>query len=119
LTEFTSVMASRAAISRTTVRAWSKLPLIWITLAPWMRAWASFPKAMWPSGMSTAQRRPARAAYAAADADVLPVEAQMTAFDPSSTALDMATVMPRSLNDPVGFRPSYFRRTVASTRSER
>ena len=50
---------------------------------------------------------PARAAYAAADAEVFPVEAQMTAFVPRSIALETATVMPRSLNDPVGFAPSF------------
>src|SRR3954452_11173022 len=30
----------------------------------------------------------------------------------------MATVIPRSLNDPVGLSPSYFRYTVAPTRSD-
>jgi len=38
-----------------------------------------------------------------------PVDAHTTALAPSSTALEMANVMPRSLNEPVGFRPSYFR----------
>ena len=32
----------------------------------------------------------------------------MTAWAPSSTALETATTMPRSLNEPVGFMPSYF-----------
>ena len=35
----------------------------------------------------------------------------MTAFAPRSTALLIATVIPRSLNDPVGFSPSYLRYT--------
>ena len=52
---------------------------------------------------------PARPAYAAADAAVLPVEAQMTARAPSPRALDMATVIPRSLNEPVGLAPSNFK----------
>ena len=39
---------------------------------------------------------------------VFPVEAHMTASEPSSSAFDTAIVMPRSLNDPVGFMPSYF-----------
>jgi hypothetical protein len=43
----------------------------------------------------------------------------MTAFEPSSTALEMATVMPRSLKEPVGFSPSYLSSTLASSRSER
>ena len=50
---------------------------------------------------------PARAAYAAADADVLPVDAQMIASAPSASARVTATVMPRSLNEPVGFCPSH------------
>ncbi len=41
---------------------------------------------------------------------MLPVEAQTTAALPSSTAFDSAMVMPRSLNEPVGFIPSYLRK---------
>ena len=68
---------------------------------------------------------PARAAYAAAEAEVLPVEAQMIAPTPSASALVTATVMPRSLNDPVGFCPSHLRysstpgATTAASRSAR
>ena len=56
---------------------------------------------------------PARAAYAAADADVLPVDAQIATLAPRSTAMEIAIVIPRSLNDPVGLRPS----TLSSTRA--
>ena len=35
--------------------------------------------------------------------------AQITLSDPPAFAMDTAIVIPRSLNDPVGFRPSYFR----------
>ena len=65
------------------------------------------------------------AAYAAAEAEVFPVEAQMTAFAPSSAAFEIAMVIPRSLNEPVGFVPSnfnqisfprIFERLLASTR---
>ena len=52
---------------------------------------------------------PARAAYAAAEAEVFPVEAHIIAFEPSSTAFETAMVMPLSLNEPVGFAPSNFR----------
>ncbi|OPZ30690.1 MAG: hypothetical protein BWY99_02922 [Synergistetes bacterium ADurb.BinA166] len=38
----------------------------------------------------------------------MPVEAQITAFAPSSSAFDTASTIPLSLNEPVGFRPSYF-----------
>ena len=100
-------------------RASSKLPRTCSTFAPCTSAWASLPSAMWPSGINTAQVSPARDAYAAADAEVLPVEAQTTAFAPSSTALEMARVMPRSLKDPVGFKPSSFNSTRAPTRAER
>ena len=71
-----------------------------------MSACASLPSAIVTVG--DARRRtaiPARAAYAAADADVLPVDAQITTLAPSSTAFEIAIVMPRSLNEPVGFEP--------------
>ena len=60
-----------------------------------------------PSGTNTAAVIPAWVAYAAADADVFPVDAQMTAFAPASIAFEMAIVIPRSLKEPVGFIPSY------------
>ncbi len=67
--------------------------------------------AILPSGTITAPRRPARAAYAAGLAAVLPVDAQITASAPSPIAADTATVMPRSLKLPVGLAPSTFRYT--------
>ena len=51
---------------------------------------------------------PARAAYAAADAAVLPVDAQTTAVAPRASARETATVIPRSLKEPVGFMLSSF-----------
>ena len=104
---------------RTSVSATSKLPLSAITRAPCISAWASLPVAILPSGTITAQRRPARAAYAAAEAAVLPVEAQTIVPASSRTAADTAQVIPRSLNEPVGFRPSSLHHTSAPTRSER
>src|SRR4029077_19958219 len=62
-----------------------------------------------PDGTTTIARTPARAAYAAIDADVLPVDAHTRARLPASSALATATTMPRSLKDPVGFRPSYLK----------
>jgi hypothetical protein len=94
------------------------LPSTCSSLAPCTRAWASFPVAILPCGTRTAQTRPARAAYAAALALVLPVEAQMTACAPSSRALVMAMVMPRSLNDPVGLAPSTFSHTSQPVRRD-
>ena len=42
---------------------------------------------------------------------MFPVEAQITVRAPDSSAADTATVMPRSLNDPVGLAPSIFSHT--------
>src|SRR6185312_3229179 len=80
--------------------------------------WASLPVAILPSGTITAQRRPARAAYAAALAAVFPVDAHTIASDPSRTAADTAQVMPRSWKEPVGFSPSSLHHTSAPTRSD-
>ena len=49
---------------------------------------------------------PACAAYAASDAEVLPVDAQATAVAPMRRAWVTPTVIPRSLNEPVGLWPS-------------
>ena len=49
---------------------------------------------------------------------MLPVDAQMTALAPCSTAFEMAIVMPRSLNEPVGFMPSYLTQTFAPVRAD-
>ena len=49
---------------------------------------------------------------------MLPVEAQITALAPARAATEMAVVMPRSLNEPVGLRPSNFTKTRAPTRCE-
>ena len=50
---------------------------------------------------------------------MFPVEAQTTALAPSSTAMEMAIVIPLSLNDPVGFAPSTLSQTCAPIRSDR
>src|SRR5258706_8459897 len=75
-------------------------------------------------GTSTSAGNPANAAYAASDADVLPVEAQATAGAETRRAWVTATVIPRSLKEPVGFAPSSFRLIESSphhlaTRSRR
>ena len=74
--------------------------------------------AILPSGTSTTHSMPALAAYAAAAAEVLPVEPQITVWAPLALALVMAMVMPRSLKEPEGLSPSYLRYTLASSRSE-
>ena len=50
---------------------------------------------------------------------MLPVEAQTTASAPSALAAETATVMPRSLNEPVGLAPSSFSHTSQPVSEER
>jgi hypothetical protein len=69
------------------------------------------PFAIRPAGIRTSGISPARTAYAAADAEVLPVDAQTTALSPDWAASEIATVMPRSLNEPVGLLPSTLSQT--------
>ncbi len=114
LTELTTSTPGCSPSSRTMSSASSNVPVTGTTRAPWISACASLPSAIWPAGSTTAHSRPARAAYAAADADVLPVDAQITTLAPCSTAFDTAIVIPRSLNDPVGFAPSTFSSTRAT-----
>ena len=116
--ELTSAIGLRSTTCRVSLSASSKLPLSATTRAPCISAWASLPAAILPSGTITAPRRPARAAYAAALAAVFPVDAHITASTPSSTAAETATVMPRSLNEPVGLRPSYLSHTSQPVSSE-
>ena len=96
------------AISFTISKASSKFPSMDTISAPYITACDNLPKAIFPSGMTTIAFNPALAAYAAADADVFPVDAQITTFLPCSFALVTAITMPLSLKEPVGFAPSYF-----------
>src|SRR3569623_1620848 len=76
LMELTMVTGASLPICFTSSMPSSKLPLIWITTAPWITACASLPMAILPSGISTNAALTARAAYAAAEAEVLPVAEQ-------------------------------------------
>ncbi len=53
-----------------------------------MRDWATFPDATVPRGSSTIAVIPARAAYAAAEDDVFPVDATITASGKSKLGAD-------------------------------
>jgi len=86
-------------------------------VAPCTIAWANLPIAILPCGTSTAEIIPAFTAYADALAEVLPVDAQITARAPSSAALLIAIVMPRSLKEPVGLAPSNFSQTSQPSNS--
>src|SRR5439155_25109063 len=78
---------------------------------PVARPRAAFARAAPPAARTTIASIPARAAYAAADAAVFPVDAHTMARAPASSALATATAMPRSLNEPVGFAPSHLSQT--------
>src|SRR3954467_7657938 len=56
--------------------------------------------------MVTVTGSPAAAPYAASAPAALPAEGAARARAPSAFAIDTATVMPRALNEPVGFRDS-------------
>ena len=84
----------------------SKLPSMFTTRAPYATACAIFPAATLPFGTSTTVSSPAAAPNAAADALVLPVEAQRSRVIPRSIALATATTIPLSLNEPDGLHPS-------------
>ena len=76
--------------------------------APYASVCASLPVDTRPSGTRTKAGIPACAAYAASEADVLPVDAHATASAPIRLACVRAAVMPRSLNDALGLCPSCF-----------
>src|SRR5258706_2684391 len=86
---------------------------------PTARTWTSFELAAAPPATTIVASMPARAAYADADAAVLPVDAQMTPVAPRSTARVTATLIPRSLNEPVGFAPSHLIQRSTPKRSDR
>jgi hypothetical protein len=94
------------------------LPRTCTTVAPCITACAILPAAIRPCGTSTTGRNRPRAAYAVIDAEVFPVEAQTTACAPSASATEIATVMPRSLNEPVGLSPSTLSQTDAPVSSD-
>ncbi len=82
------------------------------TRAPYVIACESCSADTFPRGSSTALGIPARAAYAAIDADVSPVEAQITRAAPTCPAHDTPATMPRSLKLSVGFSPSCLSHSV-------
>jgi hypothetical protein len=60
----------------------------------------------------TSAAMPARAAYAANDAPALPLESSAARRTPHALSLLTSTVVPRSLNEPVGDRYSSLKWTV-------
>ena len=111
-TQFTSVTDSaRPGPARARASA-SKLPSTSSTRAPCTRVCAILPIATLPFGTRTAHVRPAFAAYAAADGAGV---AGRGAHDRLRALLERLArwpaSCPRSLNEPVGFAPSYFSQT--------
>ena len=85
---------------------------------PAASAWSSLPSAIWPRGNTTMTSSPAAAPYAAADAEVLPVDAQTMARAPALDRLgdghDHAAVL-EAIRSGSGPRPSGTGSAVRST----
>ena len=113
-------MGSVSPISRTSRSASSKLPSMATTFAPYMKACASLPKAILPAGSSTMQAMPgARGVGGGGGGGIAGAGADHGLATPASTALEIATVMPRSLKEPVGLSPSYLNRPRSRGRRAR
>src|SRR5216683_4999352 len=101
----TSYQPSRSLCSATYLPQSEIKPFSLTTLAP--NAWHSITLATGVSaGITITAGSPAAAAYAASAPPALPAVGAANAFAPSCLARDTAAVIPRALNDPVGFSPS-------------
>src|SRR5918999_501824 len=67
-----------------------------------------------PAGTITMLFNPAAAQYAATEAAALPVDITVAVVKPNSFALEMPTLLLRSLSDPVGRTVSFFKYSFAS-----
>ena len=70
-----------------------------------VKSGTALPNEMLPCGMKMTGCRPPAAAYAAMDAEVLPVDTHATRVMPRRRACDAPQVMPLSLKEPVGLKP--------------
>src|SRR6266849_5629007 len=101
----TSYQPSRSLCSATYLPQSEINPFSLTTFAP--NAWHSITLAEGVSaGITMTAGIPAAAAYAASAPPALPAVGAAKAFAPSCLARETAVVMPRALNDPVGFNPS-------------
>ena len=101
----TSYHPSRSLCSATYFPQSEMRPFSFTTFAP--NAWHSITFAEGVSaGITITAGIPAAAAYAASAPPALPAVGAAKAFTPSRFARVTAAVMPRALNDPVGFSPS-------------
>ena len=69
--------------------------------------------------MKICASRPAAAAYAASALPAFPAEGIASFLRPRALATLIATVIPRALNEPVGFRPSSLIQTFGNSRLRR
>src|SRR6266478_3710625 len=101
----TSYQPSRSLCSATYLPQSEIKPFNFTTVAP--NAWHSITLAIGVSaGITMTAGSPAAAAYAASAPPALPAVGAAKAFAPSCFARETAAVMPRALNEPVGFNPS-------------
>src|SRR5713226_7457147 len=101
----TSYQPSRSLCSATYLPQSEINPFSLTTLAP--KAWHSITLAAGVSaGITMTAGSPAAAAYAASAPPALPAVGAARAFAPSCLARETAVVIPRALNEPVGFNPS-------------
>src|SRR5699024_12554733 len=92
-------------ILRTIFSASSKFPSIVTVLTPDIIDCVTLPTATFPSGSTTIEFKPARAAYAEAAAEVFPVDAQISVRDRSTYDFATNSTMPRTLHEAGGFKP--------------
>ena len=103
----TSYHPSRSLCSATYFPQSEINPFSFTTFAP--NAWHSITLAEGVSaGITITAGIPAAAAYAASAPPAFPAVGAARAFTPSLFARVTAAVIPRALNDPVGFSPSSF-----------
>src|SRR6266478_4899187 len=101
----TSYQPSMSLCSATYLPQSEIRPFSLTTLAP--KAWHSITFAAGVSaGITMTAGSPAAAAYAASAPPALPAVGAAKAFAPSCLARETAAVIPRALNEPVGFNPS-------------
>src|SRR2546427_5499763 len=101
----TSYQPSMSLCSATYLPQSEIRPFSLTTLAP--KAWHSITFAAGVSaGITMTAGSPAAAAYAASAPPALPAVGAASAFAPSCLARETAVVIPRALNEPVGFKPS-------------
>ena len=97
---------------------WSNVPRTWTSRAPTARACASLPSATAPCGQQDLRRQAGARRVRRRRRGRVPGRRADHPVAPAATARDTATVIPRSLNDPVGFMLSSFSQRSTPSSSE-